>query len=130
MLEQEMAKVSREIMETIMELQPEEEVIVITDAEKVDVARSIAVASKSIGATVNIIIKPRLQAHGSELPESVAAAMKEADVVVDANTHAITHTEARLEASAAGARHLSLRGVTPELMIDGSINTDLRKYIS
>jgi leucyl aminopeptidase (aminopeptidase T) len=67
---------------------------------------------------------PRLDAHGNEPPDTVAAAMKAADVAFTATTHAITHTQSRLAASEAGTRVVVLRGVTEDMMIEGGMNTD------
>lgn len=127
MIEQEMARLSHDIMGKVMGVQPDEEVVVVTDAEKVDLARAIAAASRSIGAFTSIVVKPRMDNHSQELPETVAAPVKAADVIADTCTYAISHTKARQEATAAGARHLVLRGVTTDMMVDGSVSTDFEE---
>src|SRR5205823_13456473 len=50
--------------------------------------------------------------NGEEPPEPVAAAMRTANVVVAPTTRSLTHTRARREACAAGARVATMPGVT------------------
>jgi hypothetical protein len=52
--------------------------------------------------------------------------MKAADVILVATTHAITHTRARREASAAGARIHLTRGITEDMLLKGAITADFK----
>jgi leucyl aminopeptidase (aminopeptidase T) len=54
--------------------------------------------------------------HAAEPPESVAAAMKAADVVLAPTVQSLSHTAARKAASEAGARIATLPGVTEEML--------------
>ncbi|WP_332900279.1 MULTISPECIES: aminopeptidase [unclassified Haladaptatus] len=124
MIDFELSPVARRIVEDLSDVTADEEVLVISDPEKVSVGRAITNAARAVGATAMFTVMPRLDAHGNEPPATVAAAMKEADVAVTATTHAITHTQSRLAASEAGTRVIVLRGVTEEMMIEGGMNTD------
>ena len=73
------------------------------------------------------MVMPLLEEHGNEPPSTVAAAMVAADVVFAPTTHAITHTRARQNAYASGARVMILRGVDEEMMIRGAMAVDFAR---
>ena len=124
MIDLELSPVANRIVSELANVEAGEEVLVITDPEKVSVARAIANAARGIDAEAILSVMPRLDAHGNEPPATVADAMRTADVAFTVTTHAITHTQARLEAADAGTRIVVLRGVTEEMMIQGGMNTD------
>jgi leucyl aminopeptidase (aminopeptidase T) len=124
MLELEMATASRAIVEQCLNVQPDEEVLVLTDPKTFGVGRSIAMAANSVGADVVTSIMPLLESHGNEPLETVADAMATTDVAFTCTTHAITHTRARLRAAEEGTRIGVLRGVTEEMMVDGAMKVD------
>lgn len=124
MLELEMATASRSIVEQCLDVQPNEEVLVLTDPRTFGVGKSIATAANGAGADVVTSIMPLLESHGNEPLETVADAMATADVAFTCTTHAITHTRARLRAAEAGTRIGVLRGVTEDMMVDGAMTVD------
>lgn len=124
MLDLELSPVASRIVSELAGVEPGEEVLVITDPEKVSVARAITNAARGVDAEAILTVMPRLDAHGNEPPATVADAMQTADVAFTVTTHAITHTQARLAAADAGTRIVVLRGVTEEMMIQGGMNTD------
>ena len=127
MLDVEMAAAARGIVEDCLNVQPGEEVLVIADAKKEGVARSIARASSAVGAEAIITTMPLLESHGNEPPETVAEAMVAADVAFTCTSHAITHTRSRLAAAEAGTRFGILRSVTEEMMVEGGMSVDFEK---
>lgn len=127
MIELELAEVSRQIVEQLMSVRPDEEVLVISDPTKASVGRALTNAARATGSDAHLILMPQLASHGNEPTDVVAEAMMAADVILTATTHAITHTHARLNATAAGARTAILRGVTEEMMIEGGMSTDFEK---
>lgn len=91
-----------------------ETVLVVTDAPLYDIGRLLWEASKAQGADAQLIeIMPR-EVHGEEPPAPVAAAMKAAQVVFCPTSKSLSHTEARRQASAAGARIATLPNILPE----------------
>lgn len=112
------AAVARDVVERIGRVEAGTQAVFVTDPLKAAVARALATAARAAGATVTVVLKPRLDGHGAPLPPPVAGAMREADVVFDVNTHAITHTEARRRAAAAGVEFVILRGVTEAILRD------------
>lgn len=123
MKELEYSTVCREVIEQVGEVTADEEVVLLTDPLMVNIARPLAAASRGIGATTSILIKPRLEAHNVEPPSAVAGAMRNADSVFDVGTHDIAHTEARRAASDAGTRFVLMRNITEDVMID-QMDTD------
>ncbi|WP_174811756.1 aminopeptidase [Salinadaptatus halalkaliphilus] len=122
-----MATAARGIVDECLDVQPGEEVLVVADAKKEEVARAVARAATAAGAEAIITTMPLLESHGNEPPETVAEAMAAADVVFTCTTHAITHTRSRLAAAEAGARCGILRSVTEEMMVEGAMSVDFEE---
>ncbi|MGQ9824975.1 MAG: hypothetical protein ACUVSK_08255 [Desulfotomaculales bacterium] len=86
-----------------------EKVLIITDTD-CDIlnAEAIAAVCREVGAeVVTIIIKPQ-DLPNQEPPAPVAAAMKAADIIFAPLKYTISHTNARFEANAAGARYIGM----------------------
>lgn len=122
-----MIDASKQVVERCLDVTPDEEVAVVTDARKIGVARSIATASNAVGATTTLASMPLLESHGNEPPAVIADAMAAADVAFTCTTHAITHTHARLRAAEAGTRFGILRGVTEDMMVEGAMTVDFEE---
>lgn len=127
MIEFELSEICRTIVEELGSVDADDEVLVVTDAENVTVARAITSASRATGATTSMIVRPRSSEHSNEPPDGVTAALAAVDVAITASTHSITHTDAVRNAKENGTDIVVLRGVTPDLMIEGGINTDYEK---
>lgn len=117
------------IVTDLADVGPSEEVVILADPPKLAIAEAFAYSARAVGASTLVLVTEQREAHSNELPPTAAAAMREADLVVSVNTYAITHTDARREASAAGARYLALRGVTEEMIMDGMLDTDYETVI-
>ncbi|MFC1917107.1 aminopeptidase [Chloroflexota bacterium] len=126
-MELELIKFSRtakRVVEVAANVQPGENVCVVTDTNKLSIAEALAKASYAVGAeTVICIMTPR-QMHGNEPPPVVAAAMKAAQVLIMPTTYAISHSEATQEALKAGARIMILREITEDTFTSGGITAD------
>jgi len=121
---EEMMRTARMLVEHCVALRPGENVLVIGDTETTPIAEVLAEAARASGGeVVTAIMTPRAQ-HGNDPPPTLAAAMQAADVMLMAVTHSITHTTARKEASARGARAAILRSVTVESMTQGAATAD------
>lgn len=124
MSREEMMRTARMLVEHCVALRPGENVLVIGDTETTPIAEVLAEAARASGGeVVTAIMTPRAQ-HGNDPPPTLAAAMQAADVMLMAVTHSITHTTARKEASARGARAAILRSVTVESMTQGAATAD------
>lgn len=124
MRELEYAEVTRRVVERMGELTPDEEAVVVADPGTVELGRALTRAARAADADGVLTVAPRLDGHGAEPIDSVAAAMKAADVVFVVTEHSLAHTEARKEAAANGVRVAILRGVTPEMLVEGAMTAD------
>lgn len=90
-------------------VQPEEELLVITDDDKFEMAQAIReVATNEVKCGVAMVLIGSQNAGGQEPPAPVAAAMKEADVIIIMTSHSLSQTNARREAQKAGTRVLNI----------------------
>lgn len=124
MYELELIQSAEKLVREVIGVKKEDKVLVVTDAEKLMVGKAFALSCRGLGAETVLAILPLTGEHGNEPPATIAAAMKAADVVFAPTTHAITHTRARLDAFAAGARVVILRGVTADMMVKGGMTVD------
>jgi aminopeptidase len=100
-----------------MGAQARESVLIITDEPLRRIGHALQQAAKDLGHDVMLIeILPR-QTNGAEPPPQVAELMKQVDVVLCPTSKSLTHTEARRNATAVGARVGTLPGVTEDIMV-------------
>jgi leucyl aminopeptidase (aminopeptidase T) len=120
-------RTAQRIVKDVVALRADENLCVVSEFEKARIARALAHAGREVGAEAIVCLMSRRKMHGNELPAVIAAAMKEADVVIAPTTYAITHTEARRAASQKGARTVILRSVTEETFTEGAIMADYQE---
>jgi len=102
-----------------MDLRPGESCAVVTDDKRKAIGEALyRVAAEITDDTVFVRYPPGNQ-HGEEPPRPVAGAMRTADVVLAPTTKSLTHTEARSDANAAGARVATLPGITEGVFLMG-----------
>ena len=111
-------------MEICAAVKPEENVCIVTDTNKVEIASILAEACRNVGAEAVITVMSPRKMHGNRLPKPVAAAMKTSDVIFAPTTYSITHTDAMVEACQAGARAIIMRGISKEMMVKGAMKAD------
>jgi len=100
-----------------MGLQPDERLLVITDAPLRRIGYALREAAVDLGNEVVLIeITPR-KTNGEEPPGEVAAMMGLFEVVLCPTSKSLTHTDARRAASARGVRIGTLPGVTEDIMV-------------
>jgi leucyl aminopeptidase (aminopeptidase T) len=119
-------KASRTAIKVCMGTKNEEKVLVITDEEKREIGYSIYENSLKLGYNSLLVEMKAGKTNGEEPPPDVADLMKKFDVVFCPTSKSLTHTNARREASAAGARVATFPGITKEVMIRG-MNADYGK---
>ncbi|MDI6773213.1 MAG: aminopeptidase [bacterium] len=122
----EMMRTACMVVDECVALRPGEHVAVIGDTETTSIVEVLAQAAHAAGGEVVVcIMTPRAQ-HGNDPPRILAAAMAASDVMLMAVTHSITHTTARKEACARGARACVLRSASVDTMIHGAATADYR----
>ena len=114
------------LVRTCADVQPFEDVVVVTDAGCMPIAEAVADEAREVGAVVSIVISPERSIDNEEPGSPVAAAILGADVVFLPVTLAMAHTRAVREAIGAGARVLSMTAFTERMMREGGLFTDFR----
>ncbi|MDI7246685.1 MAG: aminopeptidase [Bacillota bacterium] len=100
-----------------MGVAPGESVLVVTDEKLREIGYALWDQARSLGAEAMLVeMMPRAR-NGEEPPAPIAAIMKAVDVVLAPTSKSLSHTAARREACAAGARIATLPGITPESMV-------------
>jgi leucyl aminopeptidase (aminopeptidase T) len=127
MADQHLVEVSVNLMKECLGVKQNEQLLVIGDDQKKEIAEALYEAGKHLAAeSLLMLMKPR-QKSGEEPPLPVAEAMKQADVVICATEHSLTHTNARKNAAAAGARVATMPGITLDMFSEGAITADYGK---
>lgn len=122
----EMLKGARNIVGTCANVKPGENVLIVTDTNKVSLAEVLAIAAQERKAEVTIAIMS-VRKLGQEPPPPIAAAMKVADVIITPTEVTMYHTKARVEACAQGARVLTLSGATEEILMREAMMIDFQR---
>jgi len=108
---------ARTALETCLAVKAGETVLIVTDEPKREIGMAIWRVAKSIGAEAMIVeMMPRTR-NGEEPPAPIAAFMAASSVVLCPTSKSLTHTAARREACAHGARIATLPGITEDMMI-------------
>ena len=109
-----------------MGAQKGESILIVTDEFKNKIGKALFVNAKKLGhESVYLEFKSR-EMHGQEPPHQIAEMMKLFDVVLCPTAKSLTHTNARRNASALGARIATFPGITEDIMIRG-LNADYKK---
>ena len=94
-----------------------EDVLIITDKNKISIAKVIYNEALKIGLDpIMIDMEPR-RFDGEEPPRSIAHAMLFSDVIIAPTTKSITHTSARRNATQNGARIATMPGITEDVFL-------------
>ncbi|GAB7095494.1 aminopeptidase [Halolamina litorea] len=102
-----------------LDLGAEESIAIVTDDERRPIAEALYEVAAEITDDATFLQYPPGDQHGQEPPEPVAAAMKAADAFLAPTTRSLSHTRARSDACAAGARGATLPGITERVMVAG-----------
>lgn len=119
-----MAKSSFTVANTCLKVKEGEKILIVTEIEKFDIAKSVAAAVASLNAVPVITIMPARKRDGEEPPEMVAQAMKASDGFVCVVGKSITHTHAVKNACANGSRGIMMTQFSESMMIKGGMEAD------
>ncbi|MFW6384640.1 MAG: aminopeptidase [Halodesulfurarchaeum sp.] len=115
---------ARIVAETVASIEPGESVLVVTDWRSTTVAERVAAAAEELGAEVTMTLMNPRERDGTEPPGSVAAAMQEADVILNPVERGMTHTSATRTALENGARFVDMIRLSPEQLVEGGLYAD------
>jgi leucyl aminopeptidase (aminopeptidase T) len=102
-----------------MALDVDESFVVVTDDERLPIGELLYDVGSEVTDDAVLVRYPPGEQHGEEPSAPVAAAMRDADVVLAPTTKSLSHTRARSRATAAGARTATMPGITEEVMVAG-----------
>ena len=115
----ETAQAARTAIEQCLNVTAGESVLVVTDDEREPIGEALYGAAIDATDDVSLIRYPPGDQHGEEPPASVAAAMSAVDVFLAPTTRSLSHTRARGSACDAGARGVTLPGITADVFVVG-----------
>lgn len=120
-------KAARIAVRICMGVKPSESVLIVTDGPRVKIAEAIMEAADEVARETLLIVMRERTRHGEEPPKAVEKAMCAADVVFAPTTYSLTHTQARLHATEAGARIATMPMITDDMMMRGAMLADYKK---
>jgi leucyl aminopeptidase (aminopeptidase T) len=109
-------------------LQSGEQFLVLTDPSRRRLAEALAAAGRTCGAETLLLEMAERSGHGVEPPSAVVAAMCAAQAVLCPTAKSLTHTKARRDAVAAGARVATMPGITEEMLVR-TMAVDVRRVV-
>ena len=104
------------VIEDCLVVKEGEDVVVVCNPATESLAERLRAGAESVGAEAVLTMMAERHQHGQEPPESVAAAMLKADVLLVPTVQSLSHTAARKAATDAGARAATLPGATEEML--------------
>ena len=115
---------ARLILRTSAALREKEKVLIVADRDTEAIGNAFLAAARTLGADAVLISMAARERDGEEPPELVGAAMESADLILLATHRSLTHTHARRQANRAGARVISMPGITEDMLKSGGLAAD------
>jgi len=120
-----MAPTARMIIETLLKVQPGEQVCLVTDTEcPRSITEAIAAMAAAAGAEVHVVIITPRPVGSVEPTPVVRAAFAAADVIINQSSFAVVHTAGLRQAISGGARMVEMWGFTEDMMVRGGATVD------
>jgi leucyl aminopeptidase (aminopeptidase T) len=111
----ELQRCARIAIERCGNAKPAERVVIVTDTMRdQSVAQALMAAAWAAGTQPVLMVMPTQRATPQEPPAAVAAAMQACDLAFLYTTYSLTHSAARVQAQQAGARVISMPGITED----------------
>jgi aminopeptidase len=92
-----------------------DDVLVVCNDEQRTIADALEQAAEELARSVRTVAFPALSRHGEEPPAFVADAFREASVIFAPTTMSLSHTQARLDATARGTRIATMPQITEDI---------------
>ena len=121
-----MARGAHTVVNTCVGVKPGEQVLIVTEAEKLPIAKAIAAAVYAAKAEPVVTVMLPRERDGQEPPLMIAESMKQSDAFIAVVGKSITHTHAVKEACKRGSRGVVLTQFSEAMMIHGGLEADFR----
>lgn len=118
---------SRRVLESVLGVNEEESVAILADEGVLGIGLRFFRSAREITRNAVLMLIPVMGETSAEPAELAARALLNCDVYVgisSVGSKSITHTRARREASEAGARGLTLPGMTEEMLARKAVGAD------
>ena len=113
-------KAARNALTTCLAVKSGEEVLIVSDWDRLNIAEALYEEALKLGADPMIKLMHPREGHGVEPPRTVARAMAEADVVLCPTEKSLTHTDARrIACEKHGSRIATLPMITEDIFVRG-----------
>lgn len=116
--------VSKQLLIKNAALKKGERVLVVTDDPEAAIGQALYQAAGALGGRPALVMTPPTAVVGAEPENCVAAAMLQADLILCPTSRSLTHTNASVKASNAGARVVTMPAITEEMFTQGAITAD------
>src|SRR4051794_25484753 len=104
------------VVRRCLDIQPDEDVLVVTDEPLQDLGERLRTAAQQAGADAVLTVMSPRATDGSEPPAPVAEALAASDVFIAPASRSLSHTLARKRASEGGARGATMPHVTADML--------------
>ncbi|KDE58754.1 hypothetical protein EL22_02665 [Halostagnicola sp. A56] len=115
------------IANRIANVEPGEHVLIVGDWQSGAVTERLAAAVHTLNAEASVALMEPREYDGNEPPETVAAAMSEADVIILVPTRAIAHSAAANRSLEEGARVVAMGKLSLEELRADGLRTDFEE---
>ncbi|WP_122641609.1 aminopeptidase [Luxibacter massiliensis] len=122
-----LVKIAEGVLTACLDAKENESVLIVTDDTRVEIGKALYEAAKNLGCEGMLLTMKERELSGEEPPRAVAEAMKGADIVIAPTAKSLTHTNARIQAAAAGTRVATMPGITREMFSQGAMTADYAK---
>jgi aminopeptidase len=116
-MDSDLLKAAGIALKDCLKLQRDESLLIVTDTKLREIGEALREAALQLGNDPVLIQTEVRSRDGEEPPEPVPSAMAGSRVVVAPTARSLTHTAARRDACAAGARVATMPGILRETMI-------------
>lgn len=120
----ELVKIAEGILKSCMNAKKKDSVLIVTDDSRKKIGEIFYEAAKNLGCECMMMVMKERELSGEEPPEAVTEAMKMVKIVIAPTAKSLTHTNARIQAAAAGARVATMPGITKEMLSRGAMTAD------
>ncbi|MFO1442354.1 aminopeptidase [Bacillus sp. Bva_UNVM-123] len=124
---EKLIELAKSVLNHNLFIKENERILIVTDPNLFEIGNIFFQAGLQLGNETNIMQMETTSKSGEEPPSTVADVMKLVDVVLCITKNSLSHTKARKEASASGARIATMPGITLDMLHEGAITANYRE---